>query len=88
MERAVEHGYRVFDFGRSRRDNKGSYDFKRFSGFEPRPLQYQCYTQPGHAPLDLSPDNPSFRLMRRLWPHTPLWISQTLGARLARHFPG
>ncbi len=88
MERGVEHGYRVFDFGRSRRDNTGSYDFKRFNGFEPKPLQYQYYTQPGHAPSDLSPDNPRYRLVRRMWPHMPLWVSQTVGARLARHFPG
>lgn len=88
MERSVEHGYRIFDFGRSRRDNTGSYDFKRFNGFVPKPLQYQHYTQPGHAPSDLSPDNPRFRLVRRVWPHIPLWVSQTIGARLARHCPG
>jgi len=88
MERAVEHGYRVFDFGRSRHDNTGSYDFKRFNGFEPKSLQYQYYARPGQAPSDLSPDNPRFRLVRRVWPHLPLWVSQAVGARLARHFPG
>ncbi len=88
MERGVEQGYRVFDFGRSRRDNTGSYDFKRFNGFSPRPLCYQLYTQAGFAEPNLTPTNPTFRLARRLWPHLPLWITQRLGNRLARHIPG
>lgn len=88
MERGVECGYRIFDFGRSRRDNTGSYDFKRFNGFQPRPLGYQYYTAPGHSTPDLSPSNPKFRLARRLWTHLPLWVTRTLGARVARHIPG
>ena len=88
MERGVESGYRVFDFGRTRRDNPGSYDFKRFQGFEPRPLEYQRYTLPGHADPDLSPTNPRFRLARRLWAHLPLCVTRPLGARLSRHVPG
>ncbi len=88
MERGVEHGYRVFDFGRSRRGNTGSYDFKRFNGFEPRPLEYQYYTPPGRAAPDLSPDNPKFALARRVWPHLPLWFTRTVGALLARDITG
>ena len=38
MEQAVDLGYRVFDFGRSRRDNVGCCNFKRFHGFEATPL--------------------------------------------------
>lgn len=88
MERGVEDGYRVFDFGRSRRDNTGSYDFKRFHGFEPQPLAYQSYTMPGHAPRDLTPSNPRLRFARRLWGGLPLCLTRPLGARLARHIPG
>ena len=88
MERAVEESYRVFDFGRSRRDNTGSYDFKRFHGFEPRPLGYQCYTRPGSAPPNLTPTNPAFALARRVWPHLPLRLTQIVGCRLAKHIPG
>jgi len=88
MERAVEEGYRIFDFGRSRRDNTGSYDFKRFHGFEPRPLGYQCYTRPGYAPPNLTPANPAFALARRVWPHLPLRLTQIVGCRLAKHIPG
>lgn len=88
MERGVAAGYRVFDFGRSRRDNQGSYNFKRFHGFTARPLGYQIYSPPGCAAPNLSPDNPNFRLLRRLWKHLPLCVTRTVGARVARHIPG
>ena len=88
MERGVESGYRVFDFGRSRKDNTGSYNFKRFHGFAPRPLGYQQYSAPGKRPPNLSPTNPRFRLARRIWPHLPLAVTKLLGASLAKHIPG
>jgi FemAB-related protein (PEP-CTERM system-associated) len=88
MERGVAAGYRVFDFGRTRRDNQGSFDFKRLHGFEPRPLHYQIHTVNGREPLNLSPDNPKYRLARRVWSHLPLHVTRPLGARLAKHFPG
>jgi len=88
MERGVECGYRVFDFGRTRRDNTGGMDFKRFHGFAPRPLEYQCYAVPGSRSADLSPSNPRFRAVRKAWTYLPLWVTQIVGARLARHVPG
>jgi len=88
MERAVESGLRVFDFGRSRKDNKGSYDFKRLHGFAPRPLEYQHYTPVGAAVPNLSPTNPKYRWARRVWPHLPLFLTQSLGAAVAKHIPG
>lgn len=88
MERAVEEGFRVFDFGRSRRENRGCCEFKRFHGFEPRVLGYQHYALPGRTPPDLSPDASRFRVARRVWPHLPLWVTRRLGARLAHHIPG
>ncbi len=88
MQRGVALGYRVFDFGRSRRDNVGSANFKRFNGFTPRPLGYQRYTPPGRRGPDLSPGNPRFRFARRLWPYLPLCVTRVAGARLARHIPG
>lgn len=88
MERGVRAGYRIFDFGRSRRDNTGSFNFKRFQGFEPRPLEYQCYTSPGSAAGNLSPDNPRYRLARAVWPRLPLVLTRLLGAMLSKHIPG
>ena len=88
MELGVAAGYRVFDFGRSRRDNAGSFDFKRFNGFAPRPLQYQTYLAPGAKASNLSPSNPRFRWARAVWRHLPLGVTRALGARLARDIPG
>ena len=88
MERSVASGCRIFDFGRSRRDNTGSFDFKRFQGFEPRPLHYQCHVLPGHRSPNLSPDNPRYGWARGIWPHLPLSLTRALGARLSAHIPG
>ncbi len=88
MERAVEQGLRVFDFGRSRIDNVGSCDFKRFHGFEPTPLEYQQYLPRQHAPPQLSPTATRYKLPRMIWPHLPLRLTQSLGAYLTRHIPG
>lgn len=88
MERAVAENLRVFDFGRSRRDNHGSCDFKRFHGFEPRPLEYQRYFVAAQKPLDLTPTNPAFELARRVWPHLPLSVTRPAGALLSRYIPG
>jgi len=88
MERAVAKGYRYFDFGRSRKDNRGSYDFKRFQGFQPSPLGYQSYTVPGQRSPALSPSDARWSMARRIWPRLPLCVTRRLGARLARHFPG
>src|SRR6185436_14202396 len=63
MEHAVSKGYRIFDFGRSRLDNAGSCDFKRFHGFEPTPLEYQRIPVCGRPRMDLSPSNRKLSLV-------------------------
>jgi FemAB-related protein (PEP-CTERM system-associated) len=88
MERVVEMGYRVFDFGRSRCDNPGCCDFKRFQGFAPTALGYQRFVAPGARVRDLTPTGAGFGLGRRWWPRLPLWATRPLGAWLARHLPG
>lgn len=88
MEHAVGAGYRRFDFGRSRIDNAGSFNFKKFQGFEPRPLEYQRWTAPGQTPPNLTPSNPKFNLVRKIWPKLPLIVTKTAGAWAAKHIPG
>lgn len=88
MEQAVELGCREFDFGRSRIDNSGAYDFKRFQGFEPTPLSYQYYVPRGGRTPDLHPDNGRLALARRVWPRLPLAVTRPLGAWLAKSIPG
>ncbi len=88
MEHAVARGCRVFDFGRSRKDNSGSANFKRFHGFEPRDLEYQQVLVCGDKLPNLTPSNRKFQVARRLWRRLPLWTTRRLGAWLTGSIPG
>jgi lipid II:glycine glycyltransferase (peptidoglycan interpeptide bridge formation enzyme) len=48
MRDAAQRGYRVFDYGRSKRGT-GSFDFKKNWGFEPQPLHYEYLLVRGRA---------------------------------------
>ena len=88
MERGVELGCRTFDFGRSRLDNTGAYNFKRFQGFEPTPLHYQYYVPRGGRVPDLHPGSRRIELAQRVWSRLPLAVTRPLGAWLAKSIPG
>ena len=88
MEQAVSLGCRVFDFGRSRRDNSGSCAFKRNQGFEPVSLHYQTLNLDGRRAANLTPSNPRFALARRVWPRLPMALTCPLSGWLSRHIPG
>jgi len=83
MRRACERGYRVFDFGRSKRDT-GSYSFKKNWGFEPQPLfyEYQLHRKksiPEHNPL-----NPKYQLFIKAWRKLPLPIANLIGPHIVK----
>lgn len=83
MRRACQGGYRVFDFGRSKRDT-GSYAFKRHWGFEPEPLCYE-YRLFGRADLpEVNPTNPKYRLYISAWKRLPLAVANLVGPHIAR----
>lgn len=88
MERGVELGCREFDLGRSRVENRGACDFKRFLGARPIRLEYQYVTPPGGRAPDLTPENPRLAWARRVWTRLPLAVTRPLGARLAREVTG
>ncbi|MCC6359069.1 MAG: FemAB family PEP-CTERM system-associated protein [Phycisphaerales bacterium] len=88
VERAVAERHTRFDFGRTRRDNVGAFEFKKNQGFAPRPVEYRRFVAPGRKPVDVSPSNPRFSLARRIWPHMPLALTRPLGAWLSRSIPG
>jgi len=88
MRRAVALGCRKFDFGRTRVDNRGSYDFKRFHGFLPTLLQYERWTRAGAEAVELSAGSGKFALARRVWPYLPAGVCRRLSALLAPHIPG
>ncbi len=82
----AEHGYGVFDFGRSKKGT-GPFDFKRHWGFEPVDLPYQYHLVRRKTMPDLSPKNPSYSVPIRMWKHLPLWITERLGPKLVVYFP-
>lgn len=88
MERGVREGFTHFDFGRSRIANEGSFNFKKFHGFEPAPLEYQTIHLTPRRSRSLNPDSPRIALARKVWPVLPQAITNALGARLAKHLPG
>ncbi|MFQ5411684.1 MAG: FemAB family XrtA/PEP-CTERM system-associated protein [Phycisphaerae bacterium] len=88
MRWGVEKGYRIYDFGRTRLDNAGPFNFKRLCGFEPMMLEYQTAVMPGYAPPDLSPTSTRWKAARTVWQSLPLTITRPLGSWLARSIPG
>ena len=83
MQRAVERGARLFDFGRSKQDT-GSYHFKKHWGFEPQPLPYAYYLVHAKTVPNISPTNSKYRLFIQAWRRLPLPVSCALGPWLAR----
>jgi FemAB-related protein (PEP-CTERM system-associated) len=83
MQRAVERGARVFDFGRSKQDT-GSYHFKKHWGFEPRPLPYAYHLVRAQAVPNVSPTNRKYSLFIKAWQKLPLPVSKLVGPLLAR----
>lgn len=84
MERAVQRGVRVFDYGRSRRET-GSYHFKRHWGFEPEPLHYEYALVRARSLPDVSPNNPKYKLFISAWKRMPTVAHRVIGPWIARN---
>ena len=86
MRYGWEHGYKVFDFGRSKQGT-GAYDFKRHWGFEPQPLHYQYYLPQGGSLPNMSPTNPKFQPFIALWKKFPLPVANFMGPHIIKYLP-
>ncbi len=84
MRRACERGYRVFDYGRSKRGT-GSFDFKKNWGFEPIPLSYEYRLFARQGVPQNNPMNPKYRAFIRLWRLLPIRIANRLGPYVVRN---
>ncbi|MGH8124560.1 MAG: FemAB family XrtA/PEP-CTERM system-associated protein [Rhodanobacteraceae bacterium] len=83
MQRAVERGARLFDFGRSKQGT-GSFDFKQYWDFEPEPLPYAYHLVRATTIPNVSPTNRKYKLFIKAWQKLPLPVSCALGPFLAR----
>jgi FemAB-related protein (PEP-CTERM system-associated) len=79
-----EHGYRVFDFGRSKKGT-GSFDFKRRWGMTMTDLPYEYLLVRQRAMPDTSPLNPKFSRAIRMWQRLPLPVTQLFGPIISKH---
>jgi FemAB-related protein (PEP-CTERM system-associated) len=83
MRRACERGYRVFDYGRSKRGT-GSFDFKKNWGFEPELLHYEFVLRRGEAVPQNNPSNPKYQAIIGLWRRLPRPLANALGPYIVR----
>lgn len=83
MGRAFERGYKIFDFGRSKYDT-GAFDYKKFWGFEPQPLEYQYHLVKADDVPDVNPNNPKYAAFVKIWKKLPLRATTLIGPHLAR----
>lgn len=85
LERAIERGQRVFDFGRSTRDGN-TFRFKKQWGAEPHPANWQYYARSGGVG-QLRNDNPKYGRMIRTWQRLPVWLTRLIGPPIVRGIP-
>ena len=85
LQRSVERGQAVFDFGRSSQDSP-TFRFKKQWGAEPVAAQWQCYARSGSSG-EMRPDNPSYGRLVRLWRRLPLWLTRRIGPSVVRGIP-
>ena len=84
MRRACERGFKIFDFGRSKKDT-GSYAFKKNWGFEPTQLNYQyCLFGRDSIPQN-NPSNAKYKLLIKTWRLMPIALANWLGPFIVRN---
>lgn len=84
MRRAVERGFRIFDFGRSK-CGTGAFAFKKNWGFEPEPLTYEFKLRRLEALPDVNPLNPKYRLFIAAWKRLPIGVAKLIGPHIVRN---
>lgn len=85
LDRAVERGQSVFDFGRSTLDGS-TFKFKKQWGAETHPATWQYYLRSG-ALGEMRPENPRYQKMIRMWQRLPIRITQMIGPQIVRGIP-
>ncbi|MBN1591385.1 MAG: FemAB family PEP-CTERM system-associated protein [Pirellulales bacterium] len=85
LQRAVERGQRLFDFGRSTVDGN-TFVFKKKWGARPEPTVWQYYTRKGAA-ADFRPDSGKYDRMIAAWRRLPVWATRLIGPSIIRGIP-
>lgn len=85
LQRAIERGSTVFDFGRSSVES-GTYKFKEQWGAVPHPAVWQYYVRSG-APEDMRPNSPKRQKLIQVWQKLPVWLTRWVGPSIVRGIP-
>lgn len=85
LDRAVERGQKIFDFGRSTIDGP-TFKFKKQWGAVPTPATWQYAVRRGELGA-MRPDNPRYERMIRLWQKLPVRLTQYIGPLIVRGIP-
>ncbi len=86
MERAVNEGLTVFNFGRCT-PGAGTHRFKRQWGSRDEQLWWYQLTPAGQPAATPSPDDSAYSWGPRLWRRLPLGVATALGPRIVRSIP-
>ncbi len=84
IQHGCEHGYRMFDFGRSSM-NSGTFEFKKQWGAQPLTLPWRLLTQDGRSGSTLLGSEGKYRLFAEIWRRLPVSVSKILGPRIRKH---
>lgn len=84
LKRSCEHGYRIFDFGRSR-VHAGTFQFKEQWGAKPHTIQDLYFLNTISEvpePRLMMERHAFYRVMPEIWKILPLWFTRWLGPKL------
>lgn len=78
LEYACDHGFSIFDFGRSTPD-EGTYKFKKQWGATEHPLCWQIFSNHPENSNASSTDKSKFELAMQIWKKLPVSVSKVIG---------
>jgi FemAB-related protein (PEP-CTERM system-associated) len=84
MRHAIERGYSVFDFGRSKLGT-GPFSFKKNWGFEPKDVVHEFKLRDGAELPNLTPTNPKYQLFIAMWKRLPVPIANAIGPHIVKN---
>jgi FemAB-related protein (PEP-CTERM system-associated) len=85
LKRAIDLGYKYFDFGRSTID-ANTYKFKKQWGAEPIQHHWYYLLESGPVP-QTNPNNPKYRFLISVWKRLPVWLANIIGPHLVKNIP-
>jgi FemAB-related protein (PEP-CTERM system-associated) len=84
LEYACDHGYGLFDFGRSS-PGEGTYRFKEQWGAVPEPLYWHYLSLDGREPGPEDAGKARFETATRCWRRLPLIVTRIIGPSIRKH---